>query len=54
MTHLLTYLVKLARDAFYTDAEIAHYLRDAANLVERGKFWPSDLALDKTPKRVVY
>ncbi len=42
MTNLLIYLVKLARDAGYTDKEISHSLELASIQVARGKFWPSE------------
>lgn len=37
---LLIYLVKLWRDANWTDADIAKFLRKAADQVERGGLWP--------------
>ena len=43
MTHLLILLVKLARDAGYTDTELADYLKTAADRVRAGGFWPSDI-----------
>ncbi len=43
MTDLLILLVKLARDGGYTDKQLAEYLHDAADRVNRGGFWPSDI-----------
>ncbi len=43
MTHLLILLVKLARDAGYTDKELADYLQDASIRVRKGDYWPSDI-----------
>lgn len=40
MRTLLVYLVKLARDAQYTDKDIADELLAASEEVRKGKFWP--------------
>lgn len=40
MIELLKRLVKLMRDAQYSDKDIAAFLRQAEHEVSQGKFWP--------------
>jgi hypothetical protein len=50
MRHLLIFLVKLARDANFTDRQIADELEGASKQVRKGEFWPTDIS----PNSIAY